>query len=323
MKLTLEKTKAFWIYIVGGALAMILGGMLMPVWKAFENELFFRSWGEFSVYIMISLLLFAYIFLYLIKRIKRYSTTPAQIVAIVELVLMVVIAVVCTVSAFVDFISFGEPCRVFGLAIWARGVSGVFTGYYCDSSKVSKKKKSKGKKDEEKEEASGEVDDFTVWRLVVSVAMISAGTFFFIEPLIEALTLQWLFSCTIILVGAFFLVYGLFLKPVKVKAEKPKKEVKLDETKKETELPKKEEKEELTEAPSIKISLNASNDLNETKEINAVTDTASLDAIKEEKADKKNKEDKKEEKSDKAEDKPDKKEEKADTPTALVPNNKK
>ena len=52
MKLTLEKTKAFWIYIVGGALAMILGGMLMPVWKAFENELFFRSWGEFSVYIM-------------------------------------------------------------------------------------------------------------------------------------------------------------------------------------------------------------------------------------------------------------------------------
>ena len=309
MKLTLEKTKAFWIYIVGGALAMILGGMLMPVWKAFENELFFRSWGEFSVYIMISVVLFAYIFLYLIKRIKRYSTTPAQIVAIVELVLMVVIAVVCTVSAFVDFISFGEPCRVFGLAVWARGVSGVFTGYYCDSSKV--KKNTKGKKKEDDEEPSGNVDDFTVWRLVVSVAMISAGTFFFIEPLIEALTLQWLFSCTIILVGAFFTVYGIFLKPVKIKVEKPK-EVKLDETKKEAELPKEEEKEELKEAPSIKISLNATNEINETKEVNAITDTASLDAIKEEK-------EKKEEKAEKK----DKKDKKTDTPTALVPTDKK
>ena len=256
MKLKLQETKAFWLYIVGGAIAFILGGMLMPVWESFENELFFRAWGRFAVNIMISVILLAYIFLYLVKRIKRYSTTPAQIVAIVELVLMVVIAIVCTVSAFVDFISFGEPCQVFGLALWARGVSGVFTGYYCDSNMAALKKPKKGKKEKDEDEPSGKVDDFTVWRLVVAVFFISIGTYFFIEPLINALTMQWFFSCTITLSGAFFVVLGIALKPNKVKPA-PKTEVKLEDTSKESELEGATETEKLEQAPSIKINLTA------------------------------------------------------------------
>jgi hypothetical protein len=99
MKLSLEKTRAFWLYIVGGIIALTLGVMLLPVWRGFES-LFFSGWGEFAINIMMSSALIAYILLYLVKRIRRYSGTPAQIVAIVELVLMVVIAVVCTVSTF-------------------------------------------------------------------------------------------------------------------------------------------------------------------------------------------------------------------------------
>ena len=284
----LEKTKAFWLYIVGGAIAFVLGGMLLPVWESFENELFFRGWGRLSVNIMISALLTAYICLYLVKRIKRYSTTPAQLVAIVELVLMVVIAVVCTVSAFVDFIGFGDPCQIFGLAIWARGVSGVFTGYYCDSTQVKKPKKGRGKSLKVEDEPTGKVDDFTVWRLAFAVFLISMGTYLFILPPLSALTLQWMFSVLIILVGLFFMAYGVALKPEgvkKPKAEKPEESEGKKKSpnepiiiKKDEELERSEGRVGLTEGESmggIKITLTG-------ESASAVTDTALLDAITDE-----------------------------------------
>ena len=45
MKLRLEKTRAFWLYIVGGVIATVLGTMLLPLWRKFE-QLFFHGWGE-------------------------------------------------------------------------------------------------------------------------------------------------------------------------------------------------------------------------------------------------------------------------------------
>lgn len=237
MKLSLEKTRAFWLYIVGGIIALALGVMLLPVWSSFE-KLFFSGWGEFAINIMMSTALIAYILLYLVKRIRRYSGTPAQIVAIVELVLMVVIAVVCTVSTFTDVVSFGEPCQIFGLALWARGASGVFTGYYCDSTLVSEKAKKakidKKNKAQEKpdtqteidtdEEPRGRVDDFTVWRLALAVILISVGTYMFITPPIKQIVFQWVFSCAVIFIGLFVAIYGGSLKPVKVKVKEKKDE---------------------------------------------------------------------------------------------------
>ena len=221
MKLKLEKTKAFWLYIVGGIISASLGGMLMPVW---DEGVFFSTWGIKSVNIMISALLLAYILLYLVKRIHRYSGTPAQIVAIVELVLMAVIGGVCTVSAFVDIIKFGDPCQIFGLILWTRGASGVFTGYYCDSSlvKKSEKKEAKAKKKSKSEvtgdeEPKGRVDDFTVWRLTLAILLITTGTYLFILPPFGASHLQWVFSCAIVLVGLFFVVYGVAQKPKRLR----------------------------------------------------------------------------------------------------------
>lgn len=232
MKLSLEKTKAFWLYILGGVVALALGVMLLPVWRDFD-KLFFSGWGEFAINIMMSGALIAYILLYLVKRIRRYSGTPAQLVAIVELVLMVVIAVVCTVSTFTDVVSFGEPCQIFGLALWARGVSGVFTGYYCDSSLVSQKMKQskKNKKNikdkieetmqqfDTDEEPRGRVDDFTVWRLTFAVILISVGTFMFITPPIRQIVFQWVFSCAVTFIGLFVTIYGASLKPVRIKVK--------------------------------------------------------------------------------------------------------
>ena len=229
MKLSLEKTRAFWLYIAGGIIALTLGVMLLPIWRGIES-LFFSSWGEFAINIMMSGALIAYILLYLVKRIRRYSGTPAQIVAIVELVLMVVIAVVCTVSTFTDVVSFGEICQVFGLALWTRGAAGVFTGYYCDSTLVREnaKKKKSGKEKEPNtdidtdEEPRGRVDDFTVWRLAFAVILISAGTYLVVNPPIGDDVFQWAFSCAVIFIGLFIAIYGASLKPVKIKVKAEK-----------------------------------------------------------------------------------------------------
>lgn len=244
MKFKIEKTRAFWIYIVGGLLSMVVGAILLPVWG--KTNLFFKNWGMHSVSVMISAVLLAYILLYLVKRIKRYSNTPAQIVAIVELVLMAVIAVVCFVSDFVPYnISLGGPCQIFAIALWVRGASGVYTGYYCDSEivkeveeeKKAKKNEKKNKKDsstDEKEdekakkkkeidtekEPKGRVDDFTVWRLTLAIALITVGTYLFLKPAFDKIHLQWAFSCVIVVVGFFFVVLGFALKPRKVKVEK-------------------------------------------------------------------------------------------------------
>lgn len=271
MKIKLEKTKAFWLYIVGGIISAALGGMLMPIW---DERVFFSGWGIKSVNIMISALLLAYILLYLVKRINRYSGTPAQIVAIVELVLMAVIGIVCTVSAFVDVIKFGDPCQIFGLVLWTRGASGVFTGYYCDSS-LAKKKKKKGKNEiTGDEEPKGRVDDFTVWRLTLAILLITVGTYLFIVPPFGASHLQWVFSCAIVLVGLFFVIYGI--------AQKPKR-LRVNEI---NEAPVNPSNERCAEAEGEKP-----NELEEGKvkfnvetSASAMTKTAAYDAIKEDQA---------------------------------------
>ena len=78
---------------------------------------------------------------------------------------MVVIAVICTVSSFVYDFRIGDTCQIFAITLWTRGVSGVFTGYYSDCGLRKKEGKRKN------EEASGRVDDFTVWRLSFAIAL--------------------------------------------------------------------------------------------------------------------------------------------------------
>ena len=291
MKIKLEKTNAFWVYILGGALAVFLGIMLLPAWES--TELFFNNWGSLSVNIMISGLILAYILLYLTKRIKRYAGTPAQIVAIVELVLMAVIAVVCAVSNFIDYdVSFGGPCQIFGIALWVRGASGVFTGYYCDSNIVkaaeeAKKAKKKGTvatvKTEEidtEEEPKGRVEDFTVWRLTLAIALISAGAILFVKPAFEAVHLQWVFSCAIIFVGLFFAIFGGFLKPNKVKVNE-KSPMSADEKEgvpsKEKSQTKVSDKNNIKALDEGKVNIKLGNE-----SANAMTKTAAYDAVKNE-----------------------------------------
>ena len=111
----------------------------------------------------------------------------------------------------------------------------------------------------------------------MAIILISAGTYLFVKPAFESIHLQWVFSSTIIIVGLFFAIFGGFLKPNKVKVNKTSQKA-----------------EEKGAAPSVEKpqgSINGS----ETKAIeegkvniklgsaNAMTKTASYDAIAEEK----------------------------------------
>lgn len=288
MKIKLEKTGAFWMYILGGIVAIVVGVMLLPVWA--ETNVFFNTWGALSVNIVISVLILTYILMYLLKRVNRYSGTPAQIVAIVELVLMAVIAVVCTASAFVSEVTFGGPSQIFGIALWVRGVSGVFTGYYCDSSFVKKaemERKARNKRSQlqlvskdfsdDCELPAGRVDDFTVWRLVFAVFLISFGTYLFFEPAFESIDLQWVFSSILALVGVFFVIFGFALKPIKVRIAKtsPKKEdEKQDGNEQEAGETEEEPKAPMLDHGKVNIKLDSS--------ANAMTSTAAYDAVKDE-----------------------------------------
>lgn len=308
MKMKLEKTPSFWMYIVGGLISIAVGILLLPAWVGMD--LFFSSWSAYSVNIMISGLLLAYILLYLVKRIRRYHNTPAQTVAVVELVLMAVLAVVCAISEFFEYgINFGGPCQIFGIALWVRGASGVYTGYYCDSDlvkeveqekkakkknvpleeteketgKSNKKAKGNGGKTEEpkaiesKAAPKGRVDDFTVWRLTVAILLITVGAYLFIKPAFEKIHLQWVFSCAIIAIACFIVVLGFILKPKRIKVEnespvKKRAEGKEATTATQSDTEMGNEAAGYLESGKVKINLENS--------ANAMTQTAAYDAVK-------------------------------------------
>ena len=299
MKLNLKKTPSFWMYIVGGVLCIAVGVLLLPAWAS--ADLFFSEWSAYSVNIMISGLLLAYILLYLVKRIKRYHNTPAQTVAIVELVLMAMLAAFCALSEFITYgINFGGPCEIFGIALWVRGASGVYTGYYCDSDLVKEveQKKKASKNGTQGGEASGEtkavngankdqkaletdlpskgrVDDFTVWRLTLAIVLITSGAYLFMRPAFEKIHLQWVFSCAIIAVACFLVILGFILKPKRVKVEK-ESPVKKNEEGKDKPNQDKETAEDAAgylESGKVKINIDSAN---------AMTKTSAYDAVKEE-----------------------------------------
>lgn len=313
MDTEIKKAKSFVFYMIIGIALFIFGILIMPVWEDVSASLFFAGWSRALVDIMISGLLALYIGFYLVKRIRRYAGTPAQIVAIVELVLMVVIAVVCAVS-FLDVVSLGNSCQIFGLAIWVRGAAGAFTGYFnnyqfkkeqsCEkkektentSKKDTKKiegasaKKSEntsdvklleGKKGKEKG-VKGIVKsgEFTVWHLALAVFFISAGAYLFVRPPFTVVHLQWMFFAIVVCVGIAFFAYAFVVKArAKAIALNAQRDctpsdneqgatIKKDKTPK---LP----KEEVKVLDEAKVNIK----LSETKEVNAMTNTAAYEKI--------------------------------------------
>lgn len=205
------KTKWFWGYIVLGVIALILAVMLMPVWDKTPDWVFWKSWGMQIVNIIICICIVLYLLLFLLKKVRSRSNGVIKVLTIIEFVVLALIALGCILQQF-KVINVGGACAILGLALWCRGCVEIFRAYYHQK---------------------GNNDRYPVWWLVVSLVLVTLGTYLFAKRLFSDVTVLWIFVILIILVALLLIVDGILAKPKGSKQTKTKsnKENKSQDTK--------------------------------------------------------------------------------------------
>ena len=188
-----EKTKYFWALIVVGAILIPLGVLFMPFWE--KTGAIFSSWGAEFVRLVIAAIIVFYLIFYLVKKVKHARYQAIVILTMIEFVLLAVIAIGCVFTQFVPIQGL-DACRILGIALWCRGSVEVFRSYYY------------------KQDSSYE---YSLWNVVLAIAMITFGTFIFAKPIFDDTLLQWIFSIFMVVCGLAFVILGIIRKPKKVK----------------------------------------------------------------------------------------------------------
>lgn len=204
-----KKTKFFWAYIVAGILLVVLAILFAPIWTNFGDWCFWKSWGTKIINLIIAAVLIAYLFGYLLKKVIHSGKGTTKILTIVEFVLLSLVALGCILSQF-KVINVNGACKIFGLALWCRGVVEAVRGYFYRHNPESKVK-------------------YPLWYFCLVIAMITFGTYAFAKPFFTDTQLLWVFVVCMILAGVLFIVYGCMTKPKgtkKAKEAKTKKETK-------------------------------------------------------------------------------------------------
>lgn len=190
-----SKTKLFWIYFIVSAIVIILGVMLMPVWKDCGDWCFFKDWGMQIVNMIIAGCLLLYLFLFLIKKITTRANGVVKVLTIVEFIVLLLVAVGCVLQQF-KVINIGGACAILGLTMWARGVVEIFRAYYHQK---------------------GNNVRYPIWWLVIAIVFVTLGVYLFARPLFEDVVILWIFIFVIYLIGIVLLVDGFLAKPDKKK----------------------------------------------------------------------------------------------------------
>lgn len=190
MKITFKKTKAFWLYIVLGIVAIISAIILAPFWL--NTDVPFKSWGSSFVNISMGSALVLYLILYLAKKIKNAESSKVQLLCIAEFVVLGIAALGCFLTEF-DVLLISRPCIILGIALWSRGSIEVARAYLY----------------------RGAGTKYPSWLLVVAILMITFGTYIFANPWFEAIHLQWIIVSAFAIFGGFLIYYGVRAKPAK------------------------------------------------------------------------------------------------------------
>lgn len=196
-----KKTGLFWLYFVCGALTLIVGIMLMPVWQNCGSWCFYKDWGLQIVNIIIAVCLVLYLALFLVKKISGRSNGVIKVLTIVEFVILALVAIGCILQQF-KVINIGGSCAILGLAMWCRGVVEIFRAYYHQK---------------------GNNEKYPVWWLVIAVVFVSLGVYLFAKPLFQDVVILWIFVCLILLFGIVLVVDGFLAKPAGKKSVAQKK----------------------------------------------------------------------------------------------------
>ena len=174
------------VSIVLGSICLLSGILFAPIWNWWE-KCPWKNWGNQILYILIAAVIIAYLALFLFKKIRKANKRVIQVLTIVEFSLLSLIALGCIFSQF-KIINISGACAIFGLALWARGSVEIFRAYYYRSDTK---------------------EQYPVWYLALSIAMVTFGTYCFAKPFISDLVILWLFVSVLIVVGLLLLVLGL------------------------------------------------------------------------------------------------------------------
>lgn len=195
------KTKWFWVYIILGIVGFLLGIMLMPVWSGCPDWVFWKSWGMKIVNMIICACIILYLCLFLVNKIRARSNGVVKVLTIIEFVLLTLIALGCVLQQFKVINIANGACAILGLAMWCRGTVEIFRAYYHQH---------------------GNNERYPVWWLVVAIALVSFGVYFFVKPPFQDVIILWIFVIFILLVSLLLFIDGFLAKPEKrkVKVEK-------------------------------------------------------------------------------------------------------
>ncbi len=195
-----KKTKLFWLYLVIGILALILGIMLMPVWNSAPDWVFWKSWGQQIVNLIIFVCILLYLILFLLQKIRKRSNGVVKVLTIIEFVILSLIALGCILQQF-KVINVGGACAILGLALWCRGTVELFRAYYHQK---------------------GNNDKYPIWWLVIAIVLVTFGTYIFAKPIFQDIVILWIFVILILLCSLILIVDGILAKPASTKTKKTK-----------------------------------------------------------------------------------------------------
>ena len=190
-KITVKKTKAYWLYIALGIVTLIFGILLLPFWGSIWNECPWKSWGTDLVMLFMALVIGLYLFMFLIKKINRYRGV-VQVLTIIEFVLLALIALGLVFSQFNILAIPKQPSVILGLALYCRGVIEIFRAYYYHHSMKT---------------------IYPVWWLVVAILFVTFGVYLMIKPLVQLTLIVWLLAISVIVIGIFLITYGALANP--------------------------------------------------------------------------------------------------------------
>ncbi|MBR2322226.1 MAG: hypothetical protein IKA54_01395 [Clostridia bacterium] len=191
-----QKTKYFWLYIVVGAILMIVSIMLMPFWKDIAPDLFFASYGEDFIKIVVAGVLVLYMFGYLLKKLIKTSIMAVKVLSIVEFTVLSLIALGCIISQFAVF--YLDISIILALAVWMRGLVEVVRAYLYNNAS----------------------EKYPVSKLVIAIVLITLGGYVFASNVITAEIVLWVATIFAFIIALIIFVLGFYKNPNTKKTKK-------------------------------------------------------------------------------------------------------
>ena len=195
-----KKTKAFWVFIVLGILIVLMAVILSPIWK--DMGLFFSSWGGAFVFALMGVGIVLYLVFLHGPRLKDKNEHNGGVKAI-NIIEIVVLSMVALLSVTCQIVTLGAtgPCHILGIVFWICGVLHTLRALLKKGSANT---------------------GYLIFTIILAVLSITFGTFIFLRPLFSTTDLQWVLAFILVVMGVYFFVHGIKVKPVSEKKEKTK-----------------------------------------------------------------------------------------------------